>query len=377
VIGCSAIPWCSKACRGWPIPKFPLPVATFQRLSAAGAAALSIWQLRAEPAELCLLLGRSALPPLARPTLISLQAAKLGGLVDQGLLWLRSHDAAAGVAGAVVAELHLHGGYGVAAALRELMQEHRWAELPATRSTRVQSPLATRILLAHAAAEPWVAPTSVVERQHLADQVRPYLAWVEIAMLPPRVVLAGPPNAGKSTLFNAWLQAERVTVSPHPGTTRDAVSAGVLLGQGIDAVEACLVDTAGIGPSHEALDAESVQLAIQALQSAWRVIWVLDAATAPTADLREAISLARPNDVFLLHRHDLPAAWDPTGVDGFPDQVAWLRGSILEQGLGLIQQLEAALFATLSPAPPTGMWLPLQENERQALGLAAQSPPRR
>lgn len=44
----------------------------------------------------------------------------------------------------------------------------------------------------------------------------------------PVVVLAGPPNAGKSTLFNALLGRERVVVSPEPGTTRDAVEADLL-----------------------------------------------------------------------------------------------------------------------------------------------------
>jgi tRNA modification GTPase len=45
-----------------------------------------------------------------------------------------------------------------------------------------------------------------------------------------RVVLAGPPNAGKSALFNALLGRERAIVSPLPGTTRDYVEAELRLG---------------------------------------------------------------------------------------------------------------------------------------------------
>jgi len=194
---------------------------------------------------------------------------------------------------------------------------------------------------------------------------------------PPRIVLAGPPNAGKSTLFNAWLRAERVTVSPFPGTTRDAVSAGVLMGTGFEATEASLVDTAGIGSSGECLDAQSVQLALRELLAAWRVIWVLDWATAPTAELLQALKQAHSDDVFLLHRHDLAPGWDPAGNGLLPEGANWIQGSILEQGESLIEQLESAVFAGLGPPPPAGMWLPVAENERLSLGLPAQSTARR
>ncbi|MGB9687639.1 tRNA modification GTPase [Thermogutta sp.] len=58
----------------------------------------------------------------------------------------------------------------------------------------------------------------------------------------PRVVLVGPPNAGKSTLFNALLSTERAIVSPVPGTTRDYLTA-VCTHRGVTFE---LVDTAGL-----------------------------------------------------------------------------------------------------------------------------------
>ncbi|MEM8834816.1 MAG: tRNA modification GTPase [Planctomycetota bacterium] len=58
----------------------------------------------------------------------------------------------------------------------------------------------------------------------------------------PRVALVGPPNAGKSTLFNALLGRERVAVSDEPGTTRDAIVESIDL----EGVRAELVDLAGL-----------------------------------------------------------------------------------------------------------------------------------
>ena len=57
-----------------------------------------------------------------------------------------------------------------------------------------------------------------------------------------RVVLAGPPNAGKSSLFNALVESEAAIISAQPGTTRDVLVSGVALG----GVPFSFVDTAGL-----------------------------------------------------------------------------------------------------------------------------------
>jgi len=62
------------------------------------------------------------------------------------------------------------------------------------------------------------------------------------ALLPPRVVLAGPSNTGKSTLFNALVGSERAITSDEPGTTRDVVVGYAILG----GMEYELLDTAGV-----------------------------------------------------------------------------------------------------------------------------------
>lgn len=87
----------------------------------------------------------------------------------------------------------------------------------------------------------------------------------------PRVVIAGPPNAGKSALFNALLQRPRAIVSPVPGTTRDYVEAELE----IDGVEVVLVDTAGIrGTAGDAIEGEGIERSRDQISGADAVLWV-------------------------------------------------------------------------------------------------------
>lgn len=86
-----------------------------------------------------------------------------------------------------------------------------------------------------------------------------------------RVVLAGPPNAGKSTLLNALLQRDAAIVSDIAGTTRDLIEAPVALG-GIPFV---LTDTAGLRDHGvEAIEAIGIERAHQAMTAADIVLWL-------------------------------------------------------------------------------------------------------
>lgn len=89
---------------------------------------------------------------------------------------------------------------------------------------------------------------------------------------PPKVVIAGRPNAGKSTLFNAILDRERAVVFDQPGTTRDPVRDIAA----IDGVPIRLVDTAGLGDPRDVLDRAGMERALQELRDAALVVWVFD-----------------------------------------------------------------------------------------------------
>ncbi|CAN5887406.1 tRNA uridine-5-carboxymethylaminomethyl(34) synthesis GTPase MnmE [soil metagenome] len=99
----------------------------------------------------------------------------------------------------------------------------------------------------------------------------------------PRFVLVGPPNAGKSRLFNALLGAEHAIVSPIAGTTRDYLSAAC----DCDGLEINLIDTAGIEPSAGPIEAQAQ--AFQAAQAAGADL-LLDCRSADTPELVEIAS---------------------------------------------------------------------------------------
>ena len=86
------------------------------------------------------------------------------------------------------------------------------------------------------------------------------------------VVLAGPPNAGKSSLMNALLEENRAIVSDVPGTTRDSIEAWIdLAGWPIR-----LVDTAGLRETKDEVEGEGVRRSEELLSKADLVLWLGD-----------------------------------------------------------------------------------------------------
>lgn len=92
-----------------------------------------------------------------------------------------------------------------------------------------------------------------------------------------RVALAGPPNAGKSTLFNALIAREAAIVSPTAGTTRDVIEAPVEIG----GLPLLVSDTAGLREAGDAIEDEGVRRARAAFDRADIVLWLGDPDAAP------------------------------------------------------------------------------------------------
>jgi len=110
-------------------------------------------------------------------------------------------------------------------------------------------------------------------------------------------VIAGRPNAGKSTLLNALLNEERAIVSHIPGTTRDTIEE-VLNIQGINFR---LIDTAGIREATDTIEQIGVQRTMEKISQSALLIYVYDADQITLADLNSDIeSLQKPGVTMLL-----------------------------------------------------------------------------
>jgi tRNA modification GTPase len=97
-----------------------------------------------------------------------------------------------------------------------------------------------------------------------------------------RVAIAGPPNAGKSTLFNRLARREAAIVSPFPGTTRDVLEIHLDLG----GYPVTVLDTAGIRDTTDPIEREGVRRASEQAAGADLVLWVIE----PTSeDVGEAL----------------------------------------------------------------------------------------
>jgi tRNA modification GTPase len=171
---------------------------------------------------------------------------------------------------------------------------------------------------------------------------------------PWRVVLAGAPNVGKSSLINALLGYQRTIVHPAPGTTRDVVTA-------VTAVAGwplALCDTAGLRSGEHPLEEAGIERAREQLAAADLAVLVFDISR-PWSESDESLRLRFPAALVVHNKSDLaaagprPPAIAVSAVSG--DAVPRLLDSVVERlvpqapALGaaipftepLIQQIEA------------------------------------
>ncbi len=152
-----------------------------------------------------------------------------------------------------------------------------------------------------------------------------------------RVVLAGRPNVGKSSLINTLLGYQRCVVFDQPGVTRDVVTASTAL----DGWPVELADTAGLRESLDPLEAEGVRRAEAKLAGADLVVLVFDS-TEPWSAADEAVAKRLPTALLVHNKCDL----SPAGAA----RAEGLRVSAVT-GEGIPAFIEH-LVARLAPQPP-------------------------
>ena len=272
------------------------------------------------------------LPPARRPVLRSLRHPETGEPIDDGLV-LR-FDAPASATGENVIEYQCHGGRAVVEALlgalgllpgmriaepgeftrraftngridlteaegladlleAETESQRRAALLMAEGGLRRQvEGWRQRLVELSAKAEAAIdyvgdEHETAADEEALAAEARALGAelseWLARPRIEPlkegvRVVVAGPPNAGKSSLVNALAESEKAIVTDIAGTTRDSIEVPL----SIDGVPVLLIDTAGLRDSKDRVEAIGVGRAHSQIERADIILWLGDPSEAPS-----------------------------------------------------------------------------------------------
>ena len=320
------------------------PDTIFAPASGAGLAAIAVLRLSG-PATAAVLRALAGSAPSPRRASLRRLRTRAGETLDHAMvLWF---PGPASYTGEDAAELHLHGGRAVteAVAAALLAAGARPAE-PGEFTRRAFLNGKLDLLAAEAVADLVEAETEAQRRQALrqlegalgdlcrgwADRLLALMAREEALIdfpdedLPPalaaeaeaaRATLAaelaahlddahrgerlreglvfavtGPPNVGKSSLVNTLAEREVAIVSPHPGTTRDALETRLILG----GAPVTLVDTAGLRAAADPIEAEGIRRARAHAAAADLVLALAEAGTSPSVT-PGALAIATKTDL--------------------------------------------------------------------------------
>lgn len=157
-----------------------------------------------------------------------------------------------------------------------------------------------------------------------------------------RVLLAGKPNAGKSSLFNALLKRERAIVTPHAGTTRDTLEAEISL-QGVPVT---LVDTAGLRASLDEVERLGIERTLSEFQLAQLVLFVVDLADTDSATDEMQSCNGVPHLIVLNKADQVRGSALPESIYNLPGCLGTISISVLT-GKGL-PELEARVLEAVA-----------------------------
>ena len=201
--------------------------------------------------------------------------------------------------------------------------------------------------------------------QRLSARLRALAGCGRHLTRPWQVVLAGPPNVGKSSLINALVGYQRAIVFDQPGTTRDVLAAATA----IDGWPVELFDTAGLRGAGDALEAAGIEQARRQLAQADLVLAIEDVSQPSSA---EHFPSGSPPALTVLNKCDLLSTSQRDFLLAHrPD--ACLVSAKTREGL---EQLCAAISRRLVPAPPLpGEAVPFTTRQRAWIeSLAAADP---
>lgn len=185
------------------------------------------------------------------------------------------------------------------------------------------------------------------------------LRWADFGQhltQPWRVVLAGEPNSGKSSLMNAIMGYQRSIVFDQPGTTRDVLLATTA----IEGWPVELRDMAGLRVAGDAIESAGVERAWQEIAAADLVLFISDATAPWDAALYEQVLAASQRHLLVIHNKcDLPSASAEDRLGGH--LVSAVRGD------GIEALCRATIHALIPEVPSRGSPIPFTTDQVSAL----------
>lgn len=164
---------------------------------------------------------------------------------------------------------------------------------------RTALPFALTAIQNQLPSNPAAARSALAELLHRATAARHLIDGLT-------VVLIGPPNSGKSTLFNRLVGRPAAIVSPQPGTTRDWITAEL----DVSGLPVTLIDTAGLRLETDALEREAIARGQLIAHSASIRLLILDAAQPPSPATLADFTADRPLSAIVYNKTDLLSAPD-------------------------------------------------------------------
>lgn len=142
-----------------------------------------------------------------------------------------------------------------------------------------------------------------------------------------KIVIAGKPNVGKSSLLNALLKENRAIVTNIAGTTRDTLEETI----NIDGLKAHIVDTAGIRESDDIVESIGIKKAYEMINEADLILFILDTSVSISdEDLEIAEEIKEKNTFVILNKTDLNNEFDISPVKDIIKNAKYIKTSAKE-----------------------------------------------
>lgn len=150
-----------------------------------------------------------------------------------------------------------------------------------------------------------------------------------------KISLIGPPNVGKSSIFNKLLYEDRALVDREPGTTRDYLSKEIV----INGFNIEIFDTAGIRNSNNNIEALGIQKSVDLIKDSKIILLILDSSLPyPTSFFEQIKDECKDRDTIIIqNKSDLTRSLN---IEEFPNYFSTIQTSTLNQDCAEVIQKE-------------------------------------